>query len=44
MYKKEEEDYKEQLRKHAQLIEAKQQATLWIQAHWRGYRMRTEKR
>ena len=44
MYKKEEEDFKEQLRKDAKLIEAEEQATLWIQAHWRGYRIRTEKR
>lgn len=44
MFKKEEEEFRKQLEKHNMLLEAKAQATLWIQAHWRGYRARTEKR
>ena len=43
-YKREEEEFKKQLEKHNMLLEAKAQATLWIQSHWRGYKARTEKR
>lgn len=44
MFKREDEEFKKQLEKHSMLLEAKAQATLWIQAHWRGYRARTEKK
>jgi hypothetical protein len=44
MLQKEEDDFREQLEKHNQLIEAKAQATLWIQAHWQGYKARNETR
>ena len=44
MLQKEEDDFREQLEKHNQLIDAKAQATLWIQAHWQGYKTRNETR
>lgn len=44
MFQQEEEEFRKQLEKHNKLIEAKAQATLWIQAHWRGYKTRTEKK
>ena len=43
MFELEEEEFKAQLEAHNQLIESKAQATLWIQSHWRGHKIRTEK-
>lgn len=42
MFKKEEDEFQAELEKHNMLIAAKEQATLWIQAHWRGYKIRSE--
>jgi len=44
MFKREDEEFKKQLEKHHQFLEAKAQATLWIQAHWRGHVVRTAKK
>jgi len=44
LFKQEEDEFRKQLEKHNMLIESKAQATLWVQAHWRGYKTRTEKK
>lgn len=42
MFKREEEEFQKRINSHNKMLEAKAQATLWIQAHWLGHKTRTE--